>query len=294
MEDTNRFSNLKTVSFDTLEIEDIASFTKGTDLDDSNNSIVISDSSDSDITTKRPFKCVSTITNAYSENDICPGKEYNKKRTFQKKEYTIPKSMQLMKYLRQYCITDRRQFDSRPPSETDEFITLNNLNALLTTGFNQVSRQLENWKFDPFIFKNKFDGTDEGYYEQFNTMIEFSSNKIMGFLTKHNRMSIEQAVLLGKMLFKVINKECYKKNCIWILGPSNTGKTTFIQSLVDTYFSNCVGRPSNLVTTNFPFGDKRVILCEEPNIHVILWEEPNQYTCKKYRSEEFDKWRELL
>jgi phage/plasmid-associated DNA primase len=124
-----------------------------------------------------------------------------------------------------------------------------------------VSGQLCYEPFKPFIHhkrlkSNELKKGDGKIYKYFKTVQNWDDEKISNF---------------ARDVVAVINKRSGKKNCLWLQGVSNAGKSQVIGSLLNAYFPNTMGTPNNSPRTTFTFNDcmyKRVILWEEPNITI--------------------------
>ena len=171
------------------------------------------------------------------------------------------KTSNLIQYCMENGITERTSFDLRPIEEIQDFLNLQGLNGILATAFQFVSAQLTTQKL--FLSLDNLPLLAEAYRTGIK---EF---KIPKFLRENQLFSEEMIAVFGRSLIDVINRKSQKKNCVWVWGASNAGKSGLMASLCDHFFKNCYGVPQNNVRSAFTWNNcinKRIILWEEPQI----------------------------
>jgi hypothetical protein len=177
------------------------------------------------------------------------------------------KSGQLIDYVIQHSITTRTDFDSRPQEEIINFLLMPNLDSILPRAFNFCAMQLRNKPFVPY---------DSEERPRLLLGLSVRVPKLRRFLLDIQKWSLKQYTLFFRCLFNVVNFYEKKRNCVWVWGPSNTGKSTLMASFIDAFFSSGVGRPDNNDRTSFKFNNcvnKRIIFWEEPAITPVNIEE---------------------
>ena len=86
--------------------------------------------------------------------------------------------------------------------------------------------------------------------------------RISQFLTDHHRWATTRVRFFAKILLALVNRKTGKKNCIWIYGPSNAGKSQLMESFVRKVAYGVYGVPLANARSNFMFGNcasKRLI-----------------------------------
>nr|QTE04053.1 MAG: nonstructural protein 1 [Turdus hortulorum parvoviridae sp.] len=172
----------------------------------------------------------------------------------------VSKAEKLYKTLKRFAITNRTQFSKLPEDVLDEFLLMPNLESVLPKLMNQVAFIL---RVKPFV------PVEEAEWPRVGMELAVRVPKIRMFLCGVHAWSVKYYRFFGQCLNNVLNLKSDKQNCIWVWGPSNTGKTTLMESLVNIYFPSSVGKPDNNVRSNFPFNNcvgKRLIFWEEPYI----------------------------
>lgn len=94
--------------------------------------------------------------------------------------------------------------------------------------------------------------------------------RIVELLRDEQTWSMSRIMFFGRILIECLNRRTHKKNCIWIHGRSNAGKTQLMGSFVKGFLDGMYGVPTNSQRTSFTFGNcasKRVIFWEEPEIN---------------------------
>lgn len=170
------------------------------------------------------------------------------------------KTDDVFQYLLANRITNRSDFEACNPEEIRRFLCLSNIESILPRGFNFVAMQLRMEPFAPYT-----DAEVSGLAMANAVRV----NGIRRFLCGVHEWSLKQYAFFLSELANCLNGKSKKKNCIWVFGPSNTGKSTLMASFIDLFFPTCVGRPDNSERTSFPFNscvNKRVIFWEEPAI----------------------------
>lgn len=170
------------------------------------------------------------------------------------------KSEELFDYMLRKRVTNRTQFEMCDKDDVLQFLLMPNIESLLPRAFNYVSMQLRTEKMEPYT---------EEELPIYTLKLATGVGKIRQFLCGFQRWTIKQYRFFGYCLLNVANWNTQKKNCVWVWGPSNSGKSTLMASFVDTYFPQSVGKPDNNVRTSFPFNNcvnKRIIFWEEPYI----------------------------
>lgn len=170
------------------------------------------------------------------------------------------KPQELFDYLLENQVTNRTQFDGCPPSDVLSFLLMPQIESLLPRGFNYVSMQLRKRPFKPY--------TEEEKPVQALALVS-GPNRLRKFLCCYQGWTVKQYKFFGWVMLHVANFNTQKKNCCWIWGPANTGKSTMMGSFINHFFPTGVGKPDNNPRSNFPFNNcvnKRVIFWEEPQI----------------------------
>lgn len=178
-----------------------------------------------------------------------------------KKTRTFSKTGDLFEYLRKERITSRTQFESRPSEEILPFLMMQNIESLLPRGFNFVAMQLRKEPFVPSSLEE---------IPIVALALAVRVSKLRLFLCGVQGWSVKQYKCFFLLLAKVLNGETNKKNCMWVWGPANSGKSTVMASFVDHFFPSSVGKPDNNDRSSFPFNacvNRRVVFWEEPCIH---------------------------
>nr|QTE04061.1 MAG: nonstructural protein 1 [Turdus pallidus parvoviridae sp.] len=171
------------------------------------------------------------------------------------------KTSDLFEYLLKARITNRTLFEQRPSSEILSYLMMPNIESVLPRGFNFVAMQLRKEPFEPVSIDER---------PVIHLALKVRVSKLRLFLCGVQGWSVKQYKCFFLLLMKVMNGDTSKKNCMWIWGPSNTGKSTVAAAFIDYFFPTCVGKPDNNDRTSFPFNacvNKRVIFWEEPTIH---------------------------
>lgn len=166
-----------------------------------------------------------------------------------------PNVGELHVFCRTNNIVDRAAFDKHP--EAARFLGLYGLNGHLANIFGMVTARGSTTPID----------IDEVVFNNQGELFQPSDSKIFNFLTNIQGWTAAQTFLFGRVMVGVANRETGKKNCIWVHGVSNAGKTRLIKSFVDIYFAGNVGIPDNTPKTGFKWGNcvnKRVIMWDEP------------------------------
>nr|QTE04051.1 MAG: nonstructural protein 1 [Turdus hortulorum parvoviridae sp.] len=166
----------------------------------------------------------------------------------------------LFDYVLRHRITNRSEFDGRPADEIKEFLMMNNIESALPRAFNFTSMQIRNDRFEPYGPEHLLD---------LRCAILQRVPRLRLFLCGVQNWTVKQYKFFMKSLYIVANMETTKKNCIWVWGPSNTGKSTVMDSFIACFFESCVGKPDNNERTSFPFNscvNRRVIFWEEPSL----------------------------
>ncbi len=174
----------------------------------------------------------------------------------------------LMKYLIENRICNQTMFDEAPLAEREQYLTHPSLNQLLATGFRTVSQMVIGTPFDYFERLTQDEVKQIKYEIKYEPDKIFQTNSIYQLLEYQN-LSTDQIILFGTILPQILNKRPAKKNCVWIHGKSNCGKTILIQSFLDSFYKDNYGVPNNDPRSSFPFNDccnKRIIFWDEPNI----------------------------
>jgi hypothetical protein len=143
----------------------------------------------------------------------------------------------LMKLRRKYTTTELLEY-----LETDENATFNEL-ATLTDYYSHpqylsiankaddcIKRMVRGWNifktFDEFEARVCGEDGDDEYYSVMETETWVED------IAMHNHIKTSD---LGRSVASVLLKSETKKNCLWITGPSNAGKSVFTRSIVDIY-----------------------------------------------------------
>ncbi len=178
---------------------------------------------------------------------------YSKEKTNLKKR--------LLRYCVEHKITNQMLLHKRPYNETEDFFLHPQYNSVIGTIFNVVSGQLCYEPFKPFIHHKRLKTKE----------LKKGDGKIYKYLKEVQKWDDKKISSFARDVVAVINKRSGKKNCLWLQGVSNAGKSQIIGSLLNAYFPNTMGTPNNSPRTTFTFNDcmyKRVILWEEPNITI--------------------------
>lgn len=166
----------------------------------------------------------------------------------------------LFDYVLRHRITNRSEFDGRPAHEIKEFLMMNNIESALPRAFNFTSMQIRNDRFEPYRTEHLLD---------LRCAILQRVPRLRLFLCGVQDWTVKQYKFFMKSLYIVANMETTKKNCVWVWGPSNSGKSTVMDSFINCFFESCVGKPDNNERTSFPFNscvNRRVIFWEEPSL----------------------------
>lgn len=94
--------------------------------------------------------------------------------------------------------------------------------------------------------------------------------KIAKLLLEIQGWPVNRVTFFGKILMEILNRRTGKKNCLWLHGKSNAGKSQMMESLIKGLCPGLFGMPLGNVRSNFMFGNcasKRVIFWEEPVIN---------------------------
>ena len=105
--------------------------------------------------------------------------------------------------------------------------------------------------------------------QEYATKRLMRGERIEWLLMEHHKLSVKQFRGFLVNLIATIQKRTGKKNCMAIIGSSNSGKSMLFDTFTKAYFNNCYGQPVHNPRSGFPFGDclnQRVILYEEPMI----------------------------
>lgn len=161
----------------------------------------------------------------------------------------MPLSQRCLDYCLKYNITTQEAFDENQ-EEAREFLCIPEVVKI--NCFNFVINSLRNKKFEDMLHITLH--MDE--WRKIEELLIYQ-----GFHQKKDRMQF------GLDLLSVLDKKTNKKNCFWIKGPNDTGKSGLIRQLAEKYFKHTYGQPVNY--SQFPFNDclqKRILLWEEANI----------------------------
>lgn len=104
-----------------------------------------------------------------------------------------------------------------------------------------------------FDFRTKYDNQ------------ELSKSKLFDWLKI--TMGLQNAMKMLEELFDLANHTSARKHCIYLYGPPNTGKSTFMQLIADALINCCY--MSNKHESSFSFSnllDCRMCLWDEPEI----------------------------
>lgn len=166
------------------------------------------------------------------------------------------KSERLFEVIKKYKVTSSDAMKRVPLNEKEEFLSMPIYNLLVNSYTNALSQQLLCDKITLPLTKKP----------------EYTSSKIYDLLLIVHRWSTQRIAFFHKIIFDVLNRKTGKKNCIWLHGISNSGKSQLFTTLLHLVCRDRVGVPISSNKTQFQFGncvDKRVILWEEPVIDNI-------------------------
>jgi len=166
------------------------------------------------------------------------------------KKVKVKKSEQLIDFLQEQNIYCLEQWRAVPFEEKKPYLTIPHLHGLLSTTFAAL---LEHALLKPLTLS---------WRQPLNMKIQ---NLLQYQGWKESRMHAFLSILL-----KIVNRQNGKKNCLWLWGESNAGKTQLMKAFVDTVCPGMYGIPLSNVRSAFMFGNcvnKRLIFWEEPMIN---------------------------
>jgi len=166
------------------------------------------------------------------------------------KKVKVKKTEQLIDYLQKNNIYCLEQWRAVPFDEKKPYLTIPHLHGLLSTTFAAL---LEHALQKPLVLSWR----------------QPQSLKIQNLLAYQGWSEAKMHAFLS-ILLRIVNRQNAKKNCLWLWGESNAGKTQLMKAFVDTLCPGMYGIPLSNVRSAFMFGNcvnKRLIFWEEPMIN---------------------------
>jgi hypothetical protein len=105
---------------------------------------------------------------------------------------------------------------------------------------------------------------------QLTALIASRGERIDYLLREIHQWTPATIKLFVRAMVGVADRKFGKQNCVYLWGKSNSGKSILLDSFV-SYFSPCIGYPSNNIRSGFPLGEcanSRVIRMDEIHINM--------------------------
>lgn len=184
----------------------------------------------------------------------------------------------MLKYFVENNITDMSHLFQCPLEETSRFFCHPRFNSLSHHFFNIVKQRMRyipmsvlvpavSFSDMRFVYDKSFDASVSDRMIATNQEFLCNASPIYEFLRKNANWEHNQILRFGNCIQKIFDKENGKKNALVLIGPSNSGKSQLLRSLLDFLCPRGIARPNNNPRDVFQFST-----CL--NSKAIFWEEP--------------------
>ncbi len=172
-------------------------------------------------------------------------------------------STELVQFLRDRRICSHSQWNDISVDEKAKFLPLSNLTSLLNTTISCLAHDFRTRKLSV--------DTD---CLPLDVRVKIGSGeiipKIYTLLHVYQKWDDKRIRFFGKILMDIVNRKTGKKNCLWMQGKTNAGKSQLLESFIKGIAPGLYGIPLSTVRSTFMFGNclsKRIIFWEEPTIN---------------------------
>ena len=168
------------------------------------------------------------------------------------REHTT-KASNLVDLMRQHNIHSHQQWDDLPFDIKRPYLTMTSFNTIFQTTMTQLANES----------RGKLLLIPD-------SVLPPTTSRIFTLLTQHQLWTTDECKRFIDKVMRVINRNNGKKNCLWLWGASNAGKSQLLETFVKGIAPGLYGVPLQTLRSSFQFGNcanKRVIFWEEPVIN---------------------------